>query len=95
MAKISEFEISRQDWCYFAISYRNFFVGYVECDGDEWTAHATRTGWQSTCLTKLMDKYIDGGKPSPTAFFNTGVLSSQALRNRFVQEFHESLQDLD
>ena len=69
MAKISDFEIHRQDWCDFAISYRNIFVGHVECDGDEWTAHSLRTGFRTKALSELFDKYIDGGKPTPSEVF--------------------------
>lgn len=65
MAKISDFELGRTHWSYYTISYRNILVGTVECDGDEWTAYGSNFMWNSSRLTELFDKLIDGGIPTP------------------------------
>ena len=83
MAKISDFEICRQSWSYYAIAYKDIVVGHVECDGDEWTAHSLRGGFRTKDLNELFDKYIDGGKPIPSEVFAfNACASSRTLRPR-------------
>ena len=81
MAKISDFEICRQSAFYFSVAYKNIVVGFVECDGDEWTAYSIRNGWRSKALNELFDKFFDGGKPTPSEVFAFDpCASSRTLR---------------
>lgn len=70
MAKISDFELTRQSGFYYVLSYKERPVGRTECDSDEWTAYGSNFMWNSSRLTELFDKLIDGGIPTPSEVFS-------------------------